>query len=50
MRIELLAIPFLWCVISGATLWAMSSPEALLMPAAGLIAVALALWRGLRKA
>jgi hypothetical protein len=45
IRYELLAVPLLWCAISGATLWAMSSPEALLMPAAGLLALALALWR-----
>ena len=27
----LLIIPLLWCVISGATLWAMQSPEAIVM-------------------
>ena len=27
----LLIIPLLWCVISGATLWTMQSPEALMM-------------------
>jgi hypothetical protein len=45
IRYELLAVPLLWCAISGATLWAMASPEALLMPAVGLLALALALWR-----
>jgi hypothetical protein len=49
MRFELLAIPVLWCAVSGATLWAMSSPEALLMPSAGLLALVLALWRSLGK-
>jgi Family of unknown function (DUF6064) len=29
-RWELLAIPMLWCSLSGATLWAMDSPEALI--------------------
>jgi Family of unknown function (DUF6064) len=50
MRWELLAIPLTWCAVTGATLWAMSSPEALLMPATGLLALALALSRSLRKA
>jgi hypothetical protein len=36
----LLAIPLLWCVISGATLWTMQSPDALLMPAAAVLALA----------
>lgn len=50
IRYELLAVPLLWCAVSGATLWAMSSPEALLMPAAGLLALVLVLWRSLGKA
>ncbi|MEM7398322.1 MAG: DUF6064 family protein [Pseudomonadota bacterium] len=37
IRWELLVIPVLWCAISGATLWIMESPEALLMPLAGLL-------------
>ncbi len=37
-RWGLLAAPLLWCVVSGATLWAMGSPEAwVLLPAALLV-------------
>ena len=28
----LLPVPVLWCLVSGATLWTMGTPEALLMP------------------
>ena len=38
-------IPVLWCLVSGATLWTMAAPEAMLMPCAALLA-ALAAWRG----
>jgi hypothetical protein len=37
-------LPVLWCAISGLTLWAMKSPEALLPPFLALAAVAAA-WR-----
>jgi hypothetical protein len=40
---HLLVVPLLWCALSGATLWTMQSPEALVVPAAavvGLIAAA----------
>jgi hypothetical protein len=43
-RAALLVIPLLWCAISGATLWAMHAPEALVLPVAGAVAVALAAW------
>ncbi len=36
-------IPLLWCLIGGATLWAMDAPEAAVMPCAGLLAVFAAL-------
>lgn len=36
-RWELLVIPMLWCSISGATLWAMGSPEALIPSLAALL-------------
>ena len=36
-RWELMAIPILWCSISGATLWAMDSPGALIPPLAALL-------------
>lgn len=39
-RWELLAIPVLWCAISGATLWAMGSPEALIPPLTALLVLA----------
>jgi hypothetical protein len=38
-RWELLIIPILWCAISGATLWAMGSPEVLVPPVAALLAL-----------
>ena len=44
-RWELLVIPLLWCAISGATLWTMQSPDALLMPIVALLAVVLAGWK-----
>lgn len=40
-RWVLLLIPLLWCTVSGATLWTMGAPDALLMPAAGLLTLAL---------
>lgn len=36
-------IPLLWCVVSGATLWTMDAPEALLLPALAVIAAAVAI-------
>jgi hypothetical protein len=39
-RWELLAVPVLWCVVSGATLWAMNSVEAWVPPAAALLVLA----------
>jgi hypothetical protein len=38
-RWELLIVPLLWCVLSGLTLWAMDSAEALLPPLLGLLIV-----------
>jgi len=46
---ELLVVPLLWCTISGATLWAMQSPDALLAPAAALLALILASWKALSR-
>ena len=37
-------IPVLWCLISGATLWTMQAPDALLLPLAALLAL-LAVWQ-----
>jgi hypothetical protein len=39
-RWALLVIPLLSCVISGATLWTMESPNAFLLPVVALIAIA----------
>ena len=47
IRWELFVIPVLWCAITGATLWAMGSPEVLLMPLAGLSTLILAAYRSL---
>ena len=44
-RWELLVVPLLWCAISGATLWTMQAPDALLMPAAALLTIVLAGWK-----
>jgi hypothetical protein len=44
----LLIVPLAWCVISGATLWAMNSPDALVMPLAAAIVLILAVSRSLR--
>jgi hypothetical protein len=41
----LLVIPLLWCAISGATLWTMGSPDALVLSAAGLLALSIAALR-----
>jgi hypothetical protein len=46
---ELLVVPLLGCAISGATLWAMQSPDALLAPAAALLAFVLACWKTLSR-
>ncbi|WP_207484468.1 DUF6064 family protein [Arenibaculum pallidiluteum] len=45
IRWEMLAIPLLWCAISGATLWAMEAPDAVLMPAVGVLSLSAALAR-----
>jgi hypothetical protein len=38
-----LAIPLLWCVVSGATLWTMGTPDAVVLPAAALLTLGLAI-------
>lgn len=40
-RWEILAIPLAWCAVSAATLWAMESPDALILPAAAVLALIL---------
>lgn len=44
IRFALMIVPLLWCAIGGATLWAMGAPDALILPAAGLLAALLAGW------
>lgn len=41
----LMPIPVIWCVVSGATLWAMSAPDAALPPVAAAVAVIFAVRR-----
>lgn len=41
----LLVMPLLWCLITGATLWAMAAPDAWVMPAVGVVVVARSRWR-----
>ncbi len=43
-RWGLLAAPLLWCLMGGATLWAMGSPEALALLSAALLAIAASVW------
>lgn len=49
MRYELMVIPLLWCAVTGATLWTMQAPDAFLMPAAGAIALGLAVYESRRR-
>jgi hypothetical protein len=44
----LLVIPLLWCVVSGATLWTMGSPEAPILPALAALTLVIAVWRTAR--
>jgi uncharacterized protein DUF6064 len=41
-----LAVPLLWCLISGATLWAMGSPEAWILVLAAVLVVGASSVRG----
>ena len=45
--LHLFAVPFLWCLVTGLTLWSMESPEAPVAPLFGLLAVALAIPKAL---
>ena len=46
---ELSIVPLAWCAISGATLWAMESPEAPMLPAIALLWLVLAGWKTFRQ-
>jgi len=41
-RLHLVAIPLLWCLVTGMTLWSMESPEAWVAPLLGVLAPLLA--------
>jgi Family of unknown function (DUF6064) len=44
-----MVVPLLWCAAGGATLWTMGAPDALVMPAAAVVAVLLSAWKGLSR-
>lgn len=46
----LFPIPVAWCLVSGATLWAMDAPDYAIVPLAALLAVGLAVACRLRRA
>jgi hypothetical protein len=46
----LFPIPVAWCLVSGATLWAMASPDYLIVPLGALLAVAIAFGDALLRA
>jgi hypothetical protein len=41
----LMVLPVLWCAITGATLWTMGAPDALVTPLAALVALAAGAWK-----
>ena len=45
----LLVVPLIWCAISGATLWTMRSPDAMVVPVAAALALALTGWKSLAR-
>src|SRR5215216_3482129 len=44
-----LVIPLLWCAISGATLWTMHAPDALVPSAAAVLVLILTGWKALSR-
>ena len=48
-RLPLFAIPLLWCVLTGLTLWTMESAEAPLVPVLAILAAGLGLWKVLAR-
>jgi hypothetical protein len=46
---ELYVIPLIWCAISGATLWTMQSPDALVMPVVAVLVLCLTVWKPLSR-
>lgn len=47
VRWELIAVPVIWCVLSGATLSAMEAPDAWVTPLAGALVVSIGVWKSL---
>jgi hypothetical protein len=45
IRWPLLAIPLLWCAITGATLWTMGAPDAFVTPVLAAVAMGAAMWK-----
>jgi hypothetical protein len=45
VRWELIALPAIWCAVSGASLAAMDAPASWIVPAAAALVVTLAAWR-----
>lgn len=43
VAVWLLVIPIAWCLVTGATLWALGAPGALILPTAALLAIVLML-------
>jgi hypothetical protein len=43
VAVWLVVIPVAWCVVTGATLWVLEAPEALILPAGAVLTIALML-------
>lgn len=43
LALALWIVPLTWCAVAGAMLWALDAPQALLLPAAGALALAVAI-------
>ena len=41
VAVWLVVIPVAWCIVTGATLWALEAPEALILPAGAMLTIAL---------
>jgi hypothetical protein len=41
VAVWLVVIPVAWCIVTGATLWALAAPEALILPAGAMLTIAL---------
>jgi hypothetical protein len=48
-RWVLMILPALWCAATGATLWAMSAPDAFVAPAAALLSLAFLAWQTMER-